>query len=178
MYSPLKQLMRDHGYNSSEGDDWKASDTAEFGVFAQFVLGVPRSVSHRVLALPLAFPAALARMAELAGEVVTTPTQDELDGVIDYPVDPIPAPAAAPVEPAASVADSHVFDLSGTTPVTPPVVETPVVPPVAPVVPVEEVAADTVASEGAAENASDEPGDEVAEDAVEGEGDVTETEEE
>jgi len=86
MYAKLKQLMKDHGYEVSEGGHWHASDTVSFSTFAHFVLGVPVRIAHRVLAYPHAFPQAIERLEKLVGIPVAAPA----------PVQTPPAPPVAP----------------------------------------------------------------------------------
>lgn len=140
MYTQLKQLMRDHGYNPTEGGDWNGHDTQEFTTFAHFILAVPRKIAHRFLAYPQAFPDALDRLGALAGLTIGELPTSQSAGTPEP--EPIPTPDAPVVE---NVVDSQVFDVSGkAAEEAPPVeTETPPVAPAADIAPATEAPVDT-----------------------------------
>lgn len=119
MYAKLKQMMRAQGYTVSEGDDWAASDSAEFHVFSRLVLGVPARSPNHILAYPEAYPAVIAQI-------------NAFDGIDPPAAAPVAEPAAAPAllvpesEPEAAPIDPpQTMDLSGSAPEAPQVLEVP-----------------------------------------------------
>lgn len=114
MYEKLKQIMREAGYEVSEGAEWLATDMQHFVTFSRHVLGSTTPHLNHMLAYPGAFPHVIARAEELAKGVITT-----IEHAVEHAVEDVveafepSVPETPPVEPVtAPQSDSSVLDVS------------------------------------------------------------------